>query len=131
MSTLDQIRKRRNAVGDATWAVMDVNDPGEGVNFIDVYSETDGLEMICRLPNPAEYSTREGLQADAAFIAHAPADIGKLLGAVDAVLVLADKAAALCPPGEWPETGSMPEAALADWGRAYRTAIENALGGEA
>lgn len=131
MSALDQIRERRSAVGDARWAVMDVNDPGEGVNFIDVYAEADGLEMVCRLPNPAEYSTREGLQADAAFIANAPTDIGKLLAAVDAGLELADKAAALCPPGEWPESGSMAEAALADWGRAHRAAVEKALGGAA
>lgn len=97
MSTLDQIRERRSAVGDATWAVMDVNDPGEGVNFINVYAEADGLEMVCRLPDPAEHSTRDGLQADAAFIANAPADVEKLLSAVDAVLELADKARSPLP----------------------------------
>lgn len=131
MPTLEQIRERHAAASPAPWAVMDVNDAGEGQNFIDVYSETDGLEVVCHLPDPANYSTRRGLQNDASFIAHAPTDMAKLLAAVDATLELADKAAALCPPGEWPETGSMAEAAIADWGRAYRTAIEKALGGAA
>ncbi|NSX37160.1 hypothetical protein HTS88_12200 [Pseudarthrobacter oxydans] len=131
MNALEAIRARLSAVGPAAWAVMDVNDPGEGVNFIDVYAEEDGLPMICRMPDPAEYSTREGLQADAAFIAHAPSDMTKLLSAIDAGLELADKAAALCPPGDWPETGGMAEAAIADWGRAYRAAVEKALGGAA
>lgn len=126
MSALGQIRERHGAATPGPWAVMDVNDPGEGVNFIDVYSETDGLEKICRMPNPAEYSTRLGLQADAVFIAHAPSDMARLLSAVDAGLELADKAAALCPPGDWPETGGM-----ADWGRSYRAAVEKALDGAA
>lgn len=91
MSVLDQIRARRSAVGDATWAVMDVNDPGEGVNFVEVYAEADGLPMVCRLPDPTEFSSREFLQADAAFIAHAPADIDKLLALVDAVASLHQK----------------------------------------
>ncbi len=129
--SLDLIRERLSAASPAPWAAMDVNDPGEGRNFIDVYSETDGLEVVCHLPDPANYSNREGLQNDAAFIAHARTDVAKLLAAVDAILELADKAAALCPPGEWPETGSMAEAAIADWGRAYRTAVEDALGGAA
>lgn len=131
MSALDPIRERLNAAGQWPWAVMDVNDPGEEVNFIDVYSEADGLEMVCRLPNPAEYSTREGLQATAAFIANAPTDIEKLLAALEAGLDIADKAAALCPAGDWPESGGMAEAAVADAGRAYRAAIETALGGAA
>jgi hypothetical protein len=85
---LEEIKARLEAGSPRPWAVMDVNDPGEGVNFIDVLSETDGLETVCRMPNPADYSKREGLQADAALIASAPADLDLLVTAVEAVLAI-------------------------------------------
>ena len=85
---LDGINTRLAAATPGPWAVMDVWDPGEGVDFIDVYAETDGLEMVCRLPNPEEFEHREPLQADAAFIAAAPADLARLTRAVEAVLEL-------------------------------------------
>ena len=82
---LEPIQNRLNAATPGPWAVMDVNDPGEGVNYIDVYAETDGLETVCKMPNPADYSMREYLQQDADFIANAPTDQARLLAAVQAV----------------------------------------------
>lgn len=85
MKQLEEIKARASAASEGPWAVMDVNDPVEGVNFIDVYAETDGLNMVCRMPNPAEYSMREWLQADAEFIAAARTDAPKLVAALEAV----------------------------------------------
>ncbi len=79
MNELDQIEARILAASPGPWAVMNVNDPGEDVNFIDVYAESDGLETVCRMPNPADYSMREFLEADAEFIAHSPDDAAYLL----------------------------------------------------
>lgn len=131
VDALEQVRQRLNAASSGNWAVMDVNDPGEGQNFIEVYSLTDGLEVVCRLPDPANYSDREGLRADAEFIANAPSDLERLLDALDAGLELADRAAALCLPGQQPAGGNMADAAVADWGRSFRAAVEGQLSGVA
>lgn len=128
VEALEQVRQRLNAASSGNWAVMDVNDPGEGQNFIEVYSLTDGLEVVCRLPDPANYSDREGLRADAEFIANAPRDLERLMDALDAGLAMADRAAALCRPGEQPESGNEADAAAADWGRKFRAAVEEQLG---
>lgn len=90
---LEAIETRANQATEGPWAVMDVNDPGEGVNFIDVYAETDGLETVTRMPDPAGYSMRDYLQADAEFIAHARTDVPFLLSVargVEAVRALAE-----------------------------------------
>ena len=131
VEALERVRQRLNAASPGNWAVMDANDPGEGQNFIEVYSLTDGLEVVCRMPDPANYSDREGLLADADFIANAPSDLEQLLDALDAGLALADKAAALCLPGEQPESGNPGDALTAEWGRKFRAAVEEQLGGVA
>jgi hypothetical protein len=118
VEALERVRQRLNAASPGNWAVMDVNDPGEGQNFIEVYSLEDGLEVVCRMPDPANYSDREGLLADADFIANAPSDLEQLLDALDAGLALADKAAS-----------NTADAAVADWGRSFRAAVEAQLGG--
>jgi len=44
------------------------------------------------------------------------------------VEALAITMAALCEPGEWPESGGMADAALSDYGRAILTAVTDAKG---
>lgn len=131
VESLEPVRQRLNAASSGNWAVMDVNDPVEGQDFIEVYSLTDGLEVVCRLPDPANYSDREGLRADAEFIANAPNDLERLLDALDAGLAMADQAARLCRAGEQPESGNAADAVAADWGRKFRAAVEEQLGGVA
>ena len=53
-------------------------------------------------------------------------DVPRLLGALDSVLALADKWAALGPADDWAE-GGMADTVLADAGRAVRAAVNEAL----
>jgi len=80
---LDAIRARAEAATEGPWGVIDWDSPDEGVNFIHVLQEQDGLETVCALPNPAEYTNRSCLRADAEFIAHAREDVPALLAEVE------------------------------------------------
>jgi hypothetical protein len=128
VDALERVRQRLNGAGSDAWTVMDVNEPDDGEDFIEVHS---GLEVVCQLPDPAACSDREELRAVAEFIANAPSDLEALLDALDAGLELADRAAALCLPGEEPVSGNMADAAVADWGRSFRATVEGQLGGVA
>lgn len=123
MSGLDDIRQREQAATKGPW---------EAADYVDI--DADGSYDLANViaPDPAEPETAVLgialgiLRKDAGFIAHARTDIPSLLGALDAVLALADKWAALGPADDWAE-GGMADTVLADAGRAVRAAVNDAL----
>lgn len=65
---LDNLRKIAEAATPGPWTVMDVNDPGEGVNFIDVHQDGKSWEVVSRRL-PDRHDDRDQMSADATHIA--------------------------------------------------------------
>lgn len=68
MSDLNELRKIAEAATPGPWTVMDVNDTGEGVNFIDVHQDGKSWEVVSRRL-PDRHDDRDQMSADATHIA--------------------------------------------------------------
>lgn len=68
MEELNELRKVAEQATPGPWTVMDVNDPGEGVNFIDVHQDGKSWEVVSRRL-PDRHDDRDQMSADATHIA--------------------------------------------------------------
>lgn len=68
MEELNELRKIAEQATPGPWTVMDVNDPGEGVNFIDVHQDGKSWEVVSRRL-PDRHDDRDQMSADATHIA--------------------------------------------------------------
>jgi hypothetical protein len=126
MSALDGIRQRAEAATEGPWTPQDYDhNPGDqGVPII------GGGEIGSMAGHLTAYtmtlSNEAQSVADAEFIVAARNQLPRILDALDAVMTLADKWAALGPEGDWAE-GGMADTVLSDAGRGVIAAIAKAL----